>query len=81
MKKILFFRKKPDFFDTLRDTVPFDPERQVAVIRASICTGEKVAGFRDKASGRFREATVIRSEEDRKRFMEVYGLTELNTEY
>ena len=82
MKKSLFARKgKNDFYEQLTRDVPYDPEKQVPVIRASICTGEKVAGFRDKATGRFREATLILSDEDKQRFMEVYGLTELNTEY
>ena len=26
--------------------IVFDPEKQYAVIRSSICTGEKVAGFK-----------------------------------
>ena len=38
---------------SLKDTVPFDPETQTPVIRASICTGERVAGFKNKADGRF----------------------------
>ena len=32
---------------------PYDPATQIPVIRSSICTGEKVAGFKDKRSGRF----------------------------
>ena len=33
--------------------IKFDPDKQYAIIRSSICTGEKVAGFKSKvdASG------------------------------
>ena len=47
----LFGRKKA------RETaVHFDPETQYAVIRSSICTGEKVAGFKNKTDGHFTDA-------------------------
>ena len=42
-------------------TIQFDPETQDAVIRSSICTGEKVAGFKNKADGHFTELSLIRS--------------------
>ena len=60
----------------------YDPEKQYPVIRSSICTGEKVAGFRDKAGGRFTEVMLIRSEKDEQAFKERYHITEdLKTEY
>lgn len=63
------------------ETDPFDPETQVAVIRSSICTGEKVAGFRDKKSGHFTEIMLIRSPKDEEEFKRTYGVDELKTEY
>ena len=62
-------------------TVPFDPEKQEAIIRCSICTGEKVAGFKDRASGRFTEVMLIRSLRDEERFKEMYHLDTVKTEY
>ena len=62
-------------------TVPFDPEKQYAVFRCSICTGEKVAGFRNKADGRFTEVMLIRSLRDEERFKEMYHLDTVKTEY
>ena len=62
-------------------TVPFDPEKQYAVIRCSICTGEKVAGFKDRASGRFTEVMLIRSPREEQRFKEMYHLDTVKTEY
>lgn len=59
----------------------FDSEKQYAVIRSSICTGEKVAGFRDKRDGRFTEVMLIRSKKDEEKFKAVYKVDSLKTEY
>ena len=62
-----------------RKTAPaqtFDRERLEPVIRSSICTGEKVAGFRDRETGRFTEVTLLRSERDLAAFRQKYGITE-----
>ena len=45
------------------------------VIRCSICTGEKVAGFREKETGHFREVSLIRSPEDLAAFKREYGIS------
>ena len=44
------------------DKPTFSPETHDAVIRSSICTGEKVAGFKSKKDGHFSEIMLIRSE-------------------
>ncbi len=62
-------------------TVPFNPETQYAVIHASICTGEKVAGFKNKSDGHFTEVMLIRSPADEKEFKETYGIESLKVEY
>lgn len=54
----------------------YDKLKEQAVIRSSICTGEQVAGFKDRESGRFREMMLIRSEVDRAYFMKKYGVQE-----
>ena len=61
--------------------IRFDPDTQYAVIRSSICTGEKVAGFKNKKDGHFTEVMVIRSSADEKRFMSLYGIDKVRTEY
>ena len=74
----------PKFFNRKKDTdagIKFDPATQYAVIRSSICTGEKVAGFKDKKGGHFTEVMVIRSADDERRFKEIYGLDLVKTEY
>ena len=58
----------------------FDPERQKPVIYSSICTGEKRAGFEDRATGRFEEMDLIRSRKDLEDFLKRYGLKEDDVE-
>ena len=67
--------------ERLREEFPFDPEKQAAVIRSSICTGEKVAGFKDLEGGRFTEVMLIRSRQDEERFREIFSLETVKTEY
>jgi hypothetical protein len=61
--------------------IKFDPDKQYAIIRSSICTGEKVAGFKNKEDGHFTEVILIRSYEDELRFKELYNLETIKTEY
>ena len=61
--------------------IKYDPDRQYAMIRSSICTGEKVVGFKNKEDGHFTEVMLIRSYEDELRFKEIYGIEEIKTEY
>lgn len=55
---------------------PYDRERQIPVIRASICTGERVAGFKDIRTGRFTEVAAICSRRDLDSFLEKYAVEE-----
>lgn len=52
----------------------YDKERQIPVIRASICTGEQVAGFKDRNTGKTDEVMLIKDQSDLNRFREMYGL-------
>ena len=45
------------------------------MIRASICTGERTAGFRDEATGRFTEVMLIRTDADFQEFLRTYGVS------
>ena len=42
-------------------TVKYNPEKQKAVLRCSICTGEQVAGFMDVETGKIEEVMLIRN--------------------
>lgn len=61
----------------------YDRENQKPVIRSSICTGEQVAGFLDRNTGKFTEIMLIRKEKDKKEFMDKYGIsdTEIKKEW
>ena len=60
----------------------FDAERYAPVIRSSICTGEKTAGFRDRQTGAFREVMLIRTDADLAAFRKQYGIAgEIETIY
>lgn len=59
-----------------RETARFDKTGKVPVVRASICTGEKVAGFKDEKTGSFTEMMCIKSEADMSEFMRTYGVNE-----
>lgn len=52
----------------------YDRDALEPVIRSSICTGEKVAGFREKETGRFREVALIRTPADLDAFKRKYGI-------
>ena len=65
----MFFKKKQE-----RRT--YDPENQKPVIRASICTGEKVAGFQNIHTGKFTEVMLIRTSGDLEEFRQLYDIGE-----
>lgn len=66
----MFGRKKE------KTTLEYDKSRKKPVIRASICTGEQVAGFKDLETGKFEDIMLIKSEKDRKEFQRLYGIEE-----
>ncbi len=55
---------------------PYDRNKEKPVIHASICTGEKVAGFKDLKTGKFHEVMVIRNDSDLQFFMQKYNVAE-----
>ncbi len=52
-------------------TVPFWNLRSAR----SICTGEQVAGFVDRKTGKFQEVAMIASEEDLEQFLKTYQIS------
>ena len=53
----------------------YDHERLCPAIRSSICTGEKVAGFRNKETKVFTEIMLVSSDKDLEAFKDRYGIT------
>lgn len=62
-------RRKPE-------VTAYDKTGKIPVIRASICTGEQVAGFKDTASGKFEELMLIRGSTDLQEFLDRYQVEE-----
>lgn len=73
----MFGRKKKR-----KDTMyAFDPAKQKAVLRCSICTGEQVVGFKNLDTGKFEEIMLIKTQGDLESFKVRYGVTEITKEY
>lgn len=72
----MFGKKKPQ-------TEHYDKQQVRPVIRASICNGEQVAGFKNLHTGKFEEIMLIRNERDKEIFMSRYGILpdEITKEY
>ena len=73
--------KKPYNEQYLIKDIPFDSDKQIAVIRCSICTGEQVAGFKSKEDGHFTEVMLIKDAKDLVEFKEKYKINEIKKEY
>lgn len=70
------FRKKQKM-----QRLDYDREKYQPVIKCSICTGEQVAGFKENATGKFKEVMLIRSGQDLEYFMQMYNLDAVPKEY
>ncbi len=75
------FGKEPYYQRYLEKDIPFDPDKQIAVIKCSICTGERVAGFKNKEDGHFTEVMLISDDMDLIKFKEIYKIEEIKKEY
>lgn len=54
----------------------YDNINKKPIIKASICNGEQVAGFKDINSGKFEEVMLIRGASDLEMFKKQYGINE-----
>ena len=56
--------------------IEYDKENMIPIIHASICTGEQIAGFKDKRTNKFIEIMLITSNRDLEEFKKTYGIEE-----
>lgn len=54
----------------------YDKENKKPVIKASICNGEQVAGFKDIHTDKIEEVMLIKSPADLEYFEAMYGIDE-----
>ena len=72
----MFFKKKNNKFKE------YDKENEIPIIHASICTGEKVVGFKNKNTGKFVEIMLINDNSDLEKFKKEYAINDdIKTEY
>jgi hypothetical protein len=71
------------FFKRKKETPPidYDRENEEPVLRCSICTGEKTAGFQNIKTGRFREYMLIRDEDEIREFCSRCGVEDVKKIY
>ena len=54
----------------------YDKDNKKPVIKASICNGEQIAGFKDIHTGKIEEVMLIKSPSDIDIFKKMYGIDE-----
>lgn len=54
----------------------YDRENMKPVIKASICNGEQVAGFKEIHAGKIEEVMLIKSPAELEKFKAMYGIDE-----
>ena len=54
----------------------YDKDNKKPVIKASICNGEQVAGFKDVHTGKIEEVMLIKSPADLDTYKTMYGIDE-----
>ena len=52
----------------------YDKDSKRPVIKASICTGEQVAGFKDIHTGKKEDIMLVKTSADIEKFKEMYGI-------
>ena len=63
-------------------TKTYDKKSKKPVIKASICNGEQVAGFKDIHTGKIEEVMLIKNQADLDAFKKMYGIDgEIEKEY
>ena len=63
-------------------TKTYDKENKKPVIKASICNGEQVAGFKNIHTGKIEEVMLIKNRADLDAFKKMYGIDgEIEKEY
>lgn len=54
----------------------YDKDNKKPVIKASICNGEQIAGFKDIHTGKMEEVMLIKNPSDLDAFKKMYGIDE-----
>lgn len=63
-------------FKKKQKQLSYDSVNKKSIIKASICNGEQVVGFKDIHTGKFEEVMFIKNRADLEQFKKLYGITE-----
>lgn len=64
----MFFKNKKQNLKT------YDKAHQIPTLKRNLYTGEKVIGFKEIETGKFKEIQLVQSEEDVKQFLREYQI-------
>ncbi len=59
-----------------KDKPGYDRDNMTPAMHFSICTGERVAGFIENETGKFRDVMLIKNDRDLRRFLKTYDIDE-----
>ncbi|MCD7885250.1 MAG: aspartate dehydrogenase [Lachnospiraceae bacterium] len=65
----------------MHDSKAYDPAVYKPVLKCSICNGERVAGFKNRQTGKFEEVVCIKNDRELEEFLRQYGLDHIDKEY
>ncbi|WP_244833030.1 aspartate dehydrogenase [Clostridium sp. BJN0001] len=71
----MFFKKKKKM------TVLFDSKEYKPVLKCSVCTGEKTAGFMEIKTGKFIDICLIKNDKDLQKFKSDYKVDNVEKIY
>ena len=63
------------FFDKKIEKKEYDKSKVKPVIKASICNGEQVVGYKHLTTGAFEEVMLIKNDSDLNHFKDMYSIT------
>ncbi|MCC8044547.1 MAG: aspartate dehydrogenase [Clostridiales bacterium] len=81
MKSLRTILKKDARDAKTRTLKTYDLALYKPVLKCSICNGERVAGFRNRQTGKFEEVTCIRNDRELDEFLIQFGLDHIDKEY
>ncbi len=68
-------------FESSKNKNKYSEEYFKPIIKCSICTGEKAAGFKNLKTGKFEEVMLIKNDKDLQKFMKTYDLDTVEKQY
>jgi len=81
-EKLILMAKSKEGAQSGTVTKTYDKENKKPVIKASICNGEQVVGFKDIHTGKIEEIMLIKNQADLDAFKKMYGIDdEIEKEY